>query len=211
MASIDKELQRFIPSFLAQGVGAVIFISLLSVYAVHEHSYLSSMTPRELSRARYGPNPFIEATEIAHYLQQHTEEDDRIAVLGSEPEIYFYANRKSVTGYIYTYALMESQPFASMMQDEMMDEIEDGRPKYLVLVDIRNSWIPRPSSNTRIFEWMARYWQACYEVVGVADIVSKDTTVYRWDDEATGYEPQSEHRIYTLRRKNSDPCHARRD
>ena len=211
VASIDKELQRFIPSFLAQGVGAVIFISLLSVYAVNEYSYLSSMTPRELSRARYGTNPFIEAIEIARYLKEHTAEDDRIAVLGSEPEIYFYANRKSATGYIYTYSLMEPQPYASMMQEEMMDEIEEARPKYLVLVDIQSSWTPRSSSNTRIFAWMTRYWQACYEVVGVTAIVSNDTTVYRWDDEVTGYEPQTEHRIYTLRRKNSDPCHARRD
>ena len=208
---IEKDLLSHIPRVMAQAIGAALFLVLAGTYALHERTYLTSMAPRELSRLRYGANPFPEAVEIARYLREHTADDDRIAVLGSEPEIFFYANRKSVTGYIYTYALMEPQPFASKMQDEMMDQFEDGRPKYLVLVDIRTSWLPRPSSDTRILEWMTRYGQACYEVVGVADIVSNDTTVYRCDDEATGYEPQTEHRIYTLRRKNSDPCHARRD
>ncbi len=208
---IEKDLLPHIPGVVAQAIGAALFLVLVGAYALHERAYLTAMTPRELSRSRYGANPFPEAVEIARYLREHTAEDDRIAVLGSEPEIFFYANRKSATGYIYTYALMEPQPYASMMQEEMMNEIEDGRPKYLVLVDIRTSWLARPSSDTRILEWMTRYWQACYDVVGVTDIVSNDTTIYRWDDEATGYEPQTEHRIYTLRRKNSDPCHARRD
>ncbi len=208
---IEKDLLSHVPSVMAQVIGTALFLVLVGTYALHERVYLTSMTPHELSRLRYGANPFPEAVEIARYLREHTTEDDRIAILGSEPEIYFYANRKSATGYIYTYPLMEPQPFASRMQDEMMDEIEDGRPKYLVLVDIRTSWLARPSSDTRILAWMTRYWQACYEVAGVTDIVSNDMTIYRWDDEVTGYEPQMEHRIYTLRRKNSDPCHVRRD
>ena len=50
-----------------------------------------------------------------------------MAVLGSEPEIYFLARRHSATGYIYTYGLMEAQPFARRMQDEMIREIGDQR------------------------------------------------------------------------------------
>ena len=50
----------------------------------------------------YGPNPFPEAVRVAEYLREHTNPTDTIAILGSEPEIYFYAHRHSATGYIYT-------------------------------------------------------------------------------------------------------------
>jgi len=71
-------------------------------------------------RSIYYPNPFPEMICIADFVRQHTKPDDQIAVLGSEPEIYFYADRRSATGYIYTYALMEPHKYASQMQREMM-------------------------------------------------------------------------------------------
>jgi len=37
----------------------------------------------------YSDNPFAESVKIADYLREHTSRDDTIAVLGSEPEIYF--------------------------------------------------------------------------------------------------------------------------
>jgi hypothetical protein len=40
---------------------------------------------------------------VASYLKEHTEPEDHLAILGSEPQIYFYSGRKSATGYIYTY------------------------------------------------------------------------------------------------------------
>src|SRR5947208_15586515 len=88
----------------------------------------------------YPTNPFAAAVKIAEYLREHTNPDDTIAVLGSEPEIYFYAQRHSATGYIYTYELMEPQKYARQMQEERIHEIESARPKFrvaLVLVNPR--------------------------------------------------------------------------
>jgi hypothetical protein len=56
--------------------------------------------PSDAVRMIYGPNPFSEAVRVAEYLQEHTNPTDTIAILGSEPEIYFYAHRHSATGYI---------------------------------------------------------------------------------------------------------------
>ena len=78
-------------------------------------------------------NPFEESIAVAQYIRDHSAPDARIAVIGSEPEIYFYAHRHSATGYIYTYALMEPQPNARKMQRDMMREIETNQPEYLVL------------------------------------------------------------------------------
>ena len=186
-----------------RALAAVVLIGAIGLYAVRERHYLFSMTPRALSRTMYGTNPFVEAVDIAKYIAERSGPDDRIAVLGSEPEIYFYANRKAATGYIYTYALMEPQPFASKMQAEMIAEIETGRPRYLVYVRIEHSWVPTPVSDMTIVRWASDYVERCYDLVGVVDVYSEDASGVAWDDAAKTYKAQSENVIYTFRRKDT--------
>src|SRR5438552_17849261 len=100
----------------------------------------------------YPESAFPESIRIGEYVREHTSPDDTIAVLGSEPEIYFYAKRHSATGYIYTYSLMEPQIYAQKMQQEMIREIEAARPKYLISVAMSYSWlqIGRASCRERV-------------------------------------------------------------
>ena len=75
-------------------------------------------------------------------IKSGSTKNTRVAVLGSEPEILFYSGRRSATGYIYMYPLMEKHSYASRMQEEMIRELEaalsaycHGRPvRLLVLV-----------------------------------------------------------------------------
>jgi hypothetical protein len=128
------------------------------------------MTPTEACRALYGSNPFPEATEIGRYIRERTSNSDTIAVVGSEPEIYFYSRRHSATGHIYTYGMMENQPFACTMQQDMISEIEAARPKYLVFVDFPLSWLASKNSNRHIFSWFERYRRNQYHTVRVLDL-----------------------------------------
>jgi dolichyl-phosphate-mannose-protein mannosyltransferase len=137
-----------------------------------------SLRPSDAARMIYGHNPFSEAVQVAEYLQAHTNPTDTIAVLGSEPEIYFYAHRHSATGYIYTYPLMESQRYAVQMQRETMREIETARPKYLVFVSVTTSWLKHSNSATEIFDWFDRYSAADFQLDGLVNIVSPEHTDY---------------------------------
>ena len=78
-------------------------------------------------------------------------------MLGSEPQIFFYANRRSATGHIYVYALMEDHDFAKSMQEEMIREIEASNPRMLVFVQVGTSWLRRRESQRLIFDWFSRY------------------------------------------------------
>jgi len=118
--------------------------------------------------------------------------------LGSEPEIYFYAHRRSATGYVYTYPLMEVQEYARTMEKEMVKEIEDSRPEFLVAVDVPYSWLARPDSDTSIFEWVGKYSNQ-YERVGIVDI--GQTSEYRWGDEAMIYRPRSLFTVSIFKRR----------
>jgi hypothetical protein len=155
-----------------------IFVVCSSVALVAGQEALLSRRPSDAARLIYGPNPFPEAVRIAEYLREHTNPTDTIAILGSEPEIYFYAHRHSATGYIYTYGLMESQRYAGQMQREMMREIEAARPKYLVYVVVPTSWLRQRDSEAEIFDWFDRYTAADFRLDGLVNIVSRDRTDY---------------------------------
>ena len=140
--------------------------------------------------------------EIGRYIRAHSSEGDTVAVFGSEPQIYFYSGRHSATGYIYTYGLMEPQPFASRMQDEMIAEITAARPKFCVFVEVSTSWLLRPQSDQRIFSWAERFIRDYYETVGVADILFADQTEYRWGSDAASHKPRSRYNVMLYRRRD---------
>jgi hypothetical protein len=147
-------------------------------------------------------NPFPESLQIARYLREHTTANDTIAVVGSEPEIYFYAGRTAATSYIYMYGLMENQPFADAMQAEMIRQIEKTRPKYIVMVNTPASWLRSQNSSDLILRWAAGYLPAEYVSVGIIDILSLTETVFLWDSQVTGYSPESVSSVIVYKRKS---------
>jgi len=163
--------------------------------------FFFTAAPAEACRMMYGENPFPESIEIGEYIKNHSTEDDKIAVIGSEPQIYFYADRRSATGYIYVYGLMEPQEFASRMQREMIHEIENARPKYIVFVNIPYSWLVRQNSDMTLLKWAQRYLDLNYRLVGLADIDPNGISKVYWNDESIKNGPRSQFNVYVLERK----------
>jgi hypothetical protein len=186
-AAAARLLARWPP--IARAVAAVLLI----VPAVHtvwnERFVLLQATPLQASRRIYGWNPFPESLVIADYIKNHTSRDDRIAVIGSEPQIYFYAERPAATSYIYMYPLMERHPYAARMQSEMIRQIEAARPTFLVYVRVYTSWLATPESEQALSRWLPEYGRQ-FERVGVVDMT--EPIRYVWGDEARTYSPRSE-------------------
>jgi hypothetical protein len=166
-----------------------------------QHGYYFLWPPAKVSRQIYGLAPFVESPAIGRYLREHTSPGQRVVVLGSEPQLYFYSGRTSATGYIYTYGLMEAQPYALKMQQEMIDEIERARPEMIVFVNVPDSWMKKRESNGHIFDWANAYLAGSYDRVGLVDILSADQTEYRWDQELTNVAPRSQYSLWVLKRK----------
>lgn len=178
-------------------VAALIFpITILS-------DFFFRATPVHACRMMYGANPFPESLEIAAYIKNHSTKEDKIAVIGSEPQIYFYADRKSATSYIYVYALMEPQPYASRMQHDMIREVESTHPKHIVFVEVPTSWLVRPNSDRTIIKWTPTYLSGYYRVVGIIDLLGGDTYSSYWDEELSRYKPESRFHVVVFERKDS--------
>jgi hypothetical protein len=189
---------------------AVSFAAVVAVSAVafghalySERATYFELSPNRVSRLIYPGNPFPESLEVARYLREHTTPDDTIAVLGSEPQIPFYARRRSATGYIYTYPLVELQPYARAMQEDMIRQIEATRPAYVVWVSIHASWLVTPESDQMIFAWATRYLRQDYEVCGKV-FMGPDRTEFFWESEVDRAPPE-EAQIVVLRRKGFTP------
>jgi len=202
MSSLAEALgRRGVPPAVPWAAPLVI-LSLATGEALLQHGRtLFRDSPFEVTRATYGTNPFPEALEVARYIAKHSKPSDRIAVLGSEPEIYFYAHRHSATGYVYAYGPMEEQPYALQMQREMIAEIEAARPEYVVFVRVPASWLVQPKSQMLLLEWTLRYTQS-YELVGTADILA-DRSVYRWKGEPESSSAKSPFALLLFRRRSA--------
>ena len=182
----------------------LILLLLLAVIMSHsiftQRFFLIKASPEIATKMAYGGNPFLESRKIAEYIERHTEKTDSIAVIGSEPQIYFYSKRRSVTPYIYMYPLMEVHGYAQDMQKEMIRDIESAEPAYLVFVDIATSWLPRQGSERLVFDWFDGYNNEYYDMVGVVEISPFQPTRYYWND-VTGYEPGAKGWYVTIHRR----------
>ncbi len=162
--------------------------------------YYFNFTPAQIAKQQYGNNPFNESLQIADYIRKNSSDTAKIAVLGSEPQIAFYADRLSATGYIYTYPLVEIQPFNQQMQEEMVAEIEKSKPEFIVYCLISASWLGKQGAPDTIFTWFNTYNANYYQLTGVVDIFNEQT-IYKWNEEALTYKPSSQQQILIYKRK----------
>jgi len=162
----------------------ILFATVLSWFVFYQSLIFFQLSPVRVIENLYSWNPFVESLTVAKYIREHSPEDARIAVIGSEPQIYFYARRHSATGYIYTYALMEAQPNALKMQRQMMQEIEAAKPEYLVYVSYGFSWNFRSGSDRAILQWFDEYAGRLYQKVGIVQLYSGGTTAGVWGEAA---------------------------
>jgi len=146
---------------------AVVIVAMIAVGAVlfGNGAIWLTATPKKAVETIYRSSIFGDARDVAALIAKDTEPDARIAVIGSEPEICFYARRRSATGYIYMYPLMEQHSYAAKMQKEMIQQIEAARPEYAVFVNNPLSWLTRSTSEKKLLDWWPQYWEQHYELV----------------------------------------------
>jgi len=94
-------------------------------------------------------------------------------VLGSEPEILFYARRRSATGFLYMYPLMEPHRYAVAMHQRMIAELEAVRPEYVVFVAHSFSWLRRPTSRTELLDWWTGRGQSQYDLEQIVPLAGE--------------------------------------
>jgi len=200
--ALSAVLARLKLSFSPAAIAPLVFAVALASPLIQWSDIYFQLAPAQASRAVYGLNPFPESVEIGRYLATHCPPEDRIAVLGSEPQIYFYGRRRSATGYTCTYPLMEPQPYALEMQQEMIRQIENARPEYVVFVHVSASWLQYRDSTTLILDWFGHYQREHLQLVGLVEIWPRAPTQYHWfEPPATNVQTTAEDWLAIFKRR----------
>ena len=181
------------------GIG---FLVLVIPVLNGQKDYYFHVNPVDLCRAVYGGNYFAEAVPVADYIRANTKEDDRILVFGSEPEIYFYADRKSATGYVYMYDLTFPHPYRKAMQKEMMNEVEAVKPKFIVVVACDYSWRAVGDGSDVLFTWIDSYAkQNKYLPAGLVEYHYPEPSDFSWGNDALTHKPKTQNYMVILKRQ----------
>ncbi len=203
VSSATEKLRNWKHSPLLAAMPVLLFLAACGAALYHHREFLFQVDPIEACEKVYPLNPFPEAVVVADYVRRNTSSGANIAVIGSEPEIYFYSHRLSGTGYIYAYPLLEAQKYALEMQKNMEGEIENSHPEMIVLVNVPRSWVAFANigSVDNLMHWVNTYVQQNYMIDGVVEIAKYSQ--YYWGSEAKEHESALPYHILVLKRKGS--------
>jgi len=167
---------------------SVCAFAIYFIWSVSNHwGLLIGRPAQEVADEIYTNQGFSDFPEVGRYVEENSGPDDRVFVFGSEPQVYFHARRRSATGYIYLYPLLEEQSFAKRMQEEMIAEVEAARP--LFFVDAYQTWSEERNLRAKdIRDWASGYVTANYKLVAL--FVWKDGRKnWYYDEQATRFKP----------------------
>jgi len=188
--SVEALVTRFLKqqsATLARTIAFIIPAFVLGYGVVADWNYFFLGDLKALSRQKYFPNLFADSPAIADFIRSRTNETDRVAVLGSEPQILFLADRMSASGYLFMYFFMEPHENSLQMQKEMIGEVERASPKMIVYINQQFSWGTRPKSERHIFTWASEYIKNNYQLAGIVDVFSPTQVKYVWGEDAKTY------------------------
>lgn len=183
-----------------RGGWSVVPVVAIAWCAVSLGRFYLPSTPEQITHKLYADGLFAEAPEIARYAAEHTDRGKPIGVLGSEPQICFYAQRTSASPHLYMYPLMEVHPYAERMQQEVMRQIEEAHPNVLVVYNDEASWLYHPGAPQEIAHWMAQFISDYYYQVGRVESVNGRPAKFSWTAAELAEQPTS-HYVSIYRRK----------
>ncbi len=189
----------------ARATAAALVLLPLVAFVTGEREFLFQMDGHRASRMLFNVNPFPESIEIARFISENSRENDTVAIFGSEPQIYFYARRRSATPFILVYEAMQPHEYARSMQAEMVEALEKVRPRHLVYVNVPPSWLAGPGSDPLLGEWWMQTRLRDYRQVGQIDILSQVRTDYRWGAAVGDGKPRSPFWLSVWERKDAPP------
>jgi len=121
---------------------------------------LFAASPETASVRLYGPTPFVFSSDLGKELETLTKPGDTILVAGTEPQIAFFARRKSATRYIFfnPLAAPSTTPGVLDNQKQAIEEIRRARPKCVVnLLGIYGGTIFTPRSEPYFLHELEKY------------------------------------------------------
>lgn len=159
-------------------LSTIIVLSVILFIILVPFKEQFSLNPQKLSEWVYGTvNPFSESQEVAKHLAQNTKTNDFVFVAGSEPQIYYYSQRKSPTRFIITYPLNLPTPFREQYQTELISDLKKNEPQAIIISQRIHSGLWNEGSPEIFINYFNNFTSQNYKIVGG----------YIWDNSDSGH------------------------
>lgn len=186
---------------LKNWLAPVLLLAAIAQPLAMQYSYYTAANGIAACKMTYGDNPFPEAQIMGQYINQSFGPDERMVVVGSEPELYFYAQRKGVNSQLYAYDFMADNAMASELQDSFQADLARTIPPCLVMVNVSASWLTIEASDKGIFDWLNQFVPAYYYPIMVVDMLASGTK-YVYAPQTYNYVPQSSVNLAVYKKRN---------
>ncbi len=154
-----------------------------------------------LMRNMFGGNPFVEDQLFARIIEAQIQPNETVAVMGSEPQIYVYLNRKAPSRHFYTAFLSRNHRFSEAWQNEALEGLKTESPEYVVFNIVPMSWMLKPDSNQGFYQNSYSWVMKNYAPIAWADYVDFYNPTIVTDAAASTYKPQSGSYVMLLKKK----------
>lgn len=188
-------------SFAKKSSLPLAFLFLFIGIALSSTHWLKSDSA-SLMRNMFSGNPFVEDQLMARIIEAQIKPDETVAVLGSEPQIYVYLNRKAPSRHFYPAFLSRNHRFTDQWNTEALDGFKNQKPDYVVLNIVTMSWMLRPDSNQKYYQSSYSWAMENYTPIAWADYVDYFNPTIVSDAAASTYKPQGSNYVVLMKRKN---------
>ncbi len=139
MLALDRLILRLAGRDTPWLLRTILFCGVIA--AILPNFYALTTPPKRLERLVYSPFVFSESIVAAEKVAQATLPDERVLIAGSEPQILYYARRRSATRFIVMYQMMIPTPLAEGYQEQAIKEILANPPKVVIEISESSSWL----------------------------------------------------------------------
>lgn len=142
--------------------------------------------PAAKCRRLYANNPFVESLAVADWVARHSTATDRLFVFGSEPQVLFYARRRSATRYIFVYPLLAPFPGVRERQQEALRQVRAARPAFIVATFLETSLLEHPDTAPDLRRGLRELVEADYRLVAATPFRPDGSVSFVTGDAARG-------------------------
>lgn len=122
--------------------------------------------------------PFEAAQSLGAWLGERTRPGEEILVIGSEPQIYFYARRAAATRMIIAYPMTGPYPYSAALREEFLRRLSERAPKVIVVSQLSTSLSEWPAMIHELLRPAAAFVNPRYRRLTPAE--SEGADLQRW-------------------------------
>jgi hypothetical protein len=149
---------RRVPGWLR---GAAL-VALALAQPVLDSAALWRLDPAQAMKRIYPTNMFEVIPAVADEVAALTTPDDKVFVFGAEPQLFFYAQRRSASRYIFLFPLFGRYADALERQQSVIDEIRRDRPAVILSAPLAQ--FNGPGLEQELTFWLSDYVDANYRL-----------------------------------------------